>query len=258
MEPPPRRPWRPTRRPERDPSSRSTRIRGGRRPTRATRSRSRHYGFGFGLIPAYYSWYNPERSTASVTYVAADGSSKTHRAGGATATYVPAIQGAIEGLAARPDAGSLVEEGVASFRARDYQEANDRLRRAVPLQPDNGLVRFQYGLSQFALGDYEGAAYSLRRGLDLLPEWVRSGQSVVAQYGDEQDFLDHCASLRSHLRIYPDDVESRVVLGYVEFLSGRMQAADEAFARVAEARPDDPIAGHFRDEIRRIRDHVAH
>lgn len=203
-----------------------------------------------GVAPGYFPSFHAPRSSASVTTIRSDGTRTTVSS---RLDYVDAIGAALLDLRSRDEAARLVRDGVARFRERRYLDAADRFRRAIPLAPENGLPRFAHAMALFALGDYDGAAYDIRRGLDLLPDWSRSGQDLGAFYPDPQDLEDHLQALRSHCRIRPDDVEARAVLGYVELFSGDPDAARAAFEAVRAARDDDPLPDHFLREIEAIR-----
>lgn len=208
------------------------------------------YAPQYGVTPGHFPEWNVKRSSASVTYRTAGGGEQQISARPA---YVDAIGAAVERLHGNEQAGAFMQQGVASFRGRDYLAAAENFRRAVPLDPDNGLPRFAHGFAQFALGDYDGAAYSIRRGLDLLPDWNRSGQDLAAWYGAPLDLQDQLEALRSHCRLQRDDGEARAVLGYVELFTGDLERAAVTLEQVAAQRPDDPLPRHFLAEIERVR-----
>lgn len=223
------------------------------------------HAFGYGYAPnrlAEAGGGEAPRSSATVTTRATDGSvTRTLRVrsgdprGSATEETVtprwPAeVARAVTRIQERPDADAAMREGTELFRARRFADAAAWFRRAIPLDPDNGLPRLQYAHALFALADYEGAAHSLRRGLALLPSWPSSGHDLLALYSAPQDFADQLMSLRSHLRQAPDDPDAWLVLGYVRFFTDDHDSATAAFAALPE---DDPSAAALRREIARLR-----
>jgi len=235
------------------------------------------YAYDFGVYPGWYSTYYPTKSTAVVIVnYPPQGQAGTTRVYGTGAaarsvaraeeieaepvdvTYNPAISRAVDRIQDRPDMAGFMTNGTDLFRQRDYLGAASAFRRAAPLDPDNGLPRFSSAHAQFALGDYEGAAFNLRRGFDLTPEWLESGNDLrsayaSAQQGGAADFQDHLAALRSHVSVQPADATARFLLGYVEFFTGALDVAERQFEACIELDPTDPLPRRFVDEIRLIR-----
>ena len=229
------------------------------------------YAAAYGIVPSYYSWYYPPASSASVTYaVPVTGTMveqvvTTYSATGEIAQdgaaeaqpYSDSVTSAMESLQQNPDASTRMQHGTQLFKERKYADAEEQFRQAIPLDPDNGLPRFSQAHAMFALGNYQDSSYNIRRGLDLMPDWVSSGNDIRALYGSQQDFADHHASLSAHLRNQPDDGEAMVVKGYVEFFGGNLESSKTTFKNLAAARPDDPIGPHFLNEIDRIEAHLT-
>ena len=228
-----------------------------------------NYASAYGIVPTYYSWYYPPASSASVTYITSgDGTgtqATTYTATGETVAteatseqqpYSESVTTAMQSLQDNPDASERMLKGSQLFRDRRYADASDQFRRAIPLDPDNGLPRFSQAHAMFALGDYDNASYNLRRGLDLMPEWTSSGNNIRALYGSQSDFTDHLTALSAHLCSHPEDGEALAVHGYVLFFTGNLEGAEIAFRTFAESRPEDPLGPHFLEEIGRIQQHV--
>lgn len=197
-----------------------------------------------GLAPYYRGYYFGPDSTASV--------------GTAGRPLLPqAVQTDLEELAHEPRLAPAMKAGFACFRDRDYLAAATWFRQAIPLEPDEGLPRFAFAWSLFALGDYGGAMYSLRRGLDLLPDYASSGQDLRALYGEMRDFEDQRMALASTVRIDPKDREARALLGCVLFFSGDLDGADAALRPLLGKDGDDadPLPAHFLATIEAIRKH---
>ncbi|MFG0318674.1 MAG: hypothetical protein ACF8XB_15475, partial [Planctomycetota bacterium JB042] len=151
--------------------------------------------FGYGFAPLDpVGAPGPPHSSATVTTRATDGRttrtfrvrSGDARGAGTTETISPRwpadVVRAVERISARPDAAAAMRDGTAAFRAREFARAAERYRRAVPLDPDNGLPRLQLAIASFALADYEAAARALRRALELLPSWPAARPGRAAEY----------------------------------------------------------------------------
>ena len=223
-------------------------------------------GYGVHLDPALGA--DSPRSSATLTKRTNDGKRVrrlTVRSGGpaggsATVEVIepgprwPAgLKNAVERLTVRPDADTAMREGAALFAAREFAKAAARFRRAIPLDPDNGLPRLQHAHALFALADYEGAAYDLRRGTDLLPVWIDSGNDLASLYSSAQDLSDHVASLRAHLRQEASDADAWLVLSYVQLFTGHHDDAAASVSRLLELDPRGALGARLAQEISRRR-----
>jgi len=126
-----------------------------------------------------------------------------------------------------------LDEGAALFREGRYLEAFRKFRMAKLVDLTFGVSRFAYAHGLFALGIYDYAAFEIREGLRLLPEWVALGGDLKLMYGEEQDFVEQWDALVVHLKVLPRDEDALLVLGYVAFFSGDLYLADKAFEKLS-------------------------
>ena len=83
------------------------------------------------------------------------------------------------------------------------EEALDSIARARRLDPHNEAYHaYVEGLAKFALGQYQGAAVSLERALDLNPEFLMPGMPLAVAYAH----LDRLPEARAALKPYCEDV----------------------------------------------------
>ncbi len=228
------------------------------------------YASFYGVFPGYYPVYYPvATSSASVTYTvptSSAGQTTSEPVSSSqvqplqpapaqtspTSQYPATVTAAVDALEMNATAADRMKSGTQSFRDRAYLDAAKAFRQAIPLDVDNALPRFSFAHALFALGDYENAAYSVRRGLDLMPEWVTSGNNLWAAYGEPKDFRDQRFALASACVLNPTDAEALTLLGYVDFFTGNLAGSRAAFGKLAELRPDDPLAPFFLTEITRV------
>lgn len=203
-----------------------------------------------GIQPGHYSeWYGLE-SRATVHVVRAPAV-----AGGArtVTTYGSEITAAVLEFETRDKALEAMDAGMTRFRVRDYAGAAAAFVKAAPLAPDNALPHFGLGHALFALGAYEDAAYQLRRGFELMPQWLSSGTRLQDFYGEPRDFQDQCAALRAHRTIHPEDVDATLVAAYVALFMGDLEGAATTFDRLTKSDADRALAEAAMAEIARIR-----
>lgn len=237
-----------------------------------------------GIVARYDAWLNPEPSTVKVEKVRhtprtirvssrpidASGNpiepkggsnvstSVTRDASGATPEEPGGdgnpIAASADELSGSDRALSLLRDGHAGFLKRDYALAFDRFRQAAPLVAQNGLPRFQMTFSQFALGDYEGAMYSLRRGLDLLPEMATAGFDLPKLYGEPKDLEEHRRALESYVRIHPADREGHALLVWIDYCCGDLDAAERRALELTGGAGEDPLPDFLLERIRIARE----
>ncbi len=222
-----------------------------------------HFHFGYFPIynhyvyPYYVSYqpvYVPTYSTAVVYQPVYVEPAATEVAPAPTVGEVPPyLAQQLNELAGNETAITWLESGARKFKAGQFEEAADAFRRAMLLEPRNAVPKFALGHTLFALGDYTNAAFMLRRGMQILPQWPSVGTSLHELYGNPDDLAEHTIALRIFLDAQPGDGDARFLLGYVSFFSGDLDAADAAFQSVAATNPTSVETQAFLGRIAEIR-----
>lgn len=237
-----------------------------------------------GIVARYDAWLNPAPSTVTVEKVRhtprtirvssrpidaagnpiepASGSkvstavtnSTANRAGDPSNDGSNPITASGDELRDSDRALTMLRDGHAALVKRDYALAFEQYRQAAPLVPQNGLPRFQMTFAQFALGDYEGAMYSLRRGLDLLPEMATAGFDLPKLYGEPQDLEEQRRTLESYVRIHPADREGHALLVWIDYCCGDLDAAERRALELTGGAGDDPLPDFLLERIRIARE----
>lgn len=212
----------------------------------------RSFFASIGIVARYDVWLSPPGSTATVAAserkdgvvearsrdVEADGSPRERRDGDAEAE-----DPIVDAVRADPRAEELLTAGVAAFGAGEYDDAFDRLRRGCLLAKDSGLARHTFAIAQFALGDYQGAASSLRRAVELTPELPRMGLELAPLYAPtSRDLTDQRLALESHARLFPADRDAALLLAWIAAACGETAVARERFAALVATDPEDAVA----------------
>jgi tetratricopeptide (TPR) repeat protein len=84
-------------------------------------------------------------------------------------------------------AWKFIGYGDKNFALKKFPDAVDRYRKAVEAAPQLADAYFRLGFAQTALGRYESAAKSMRRGLELDPKWPQSGFKLDALFAGNDE-----------------------------------------------------------------------
>lgn len=71
------------------------------------------------------------------------------------------------------------------FRQQQYSQAHERYEHAILLAEDRAVAWFRKAFALAALGQYQPAARTLRRGLEIDLSWPAKGESLDDLYGSE-------------------------------------------------------------------------
>src|SRR5581483_12047284 len=86
-------------------------------------------------------------------------------------------------LASEPEMPAAnMQYGIAQARLRHFRQAVGPLQKAVKLQPDNGLGRYELGLALFETGDWKGAAPQFEAAVERAPRCADAHFSLAAVY----------------------------------------------------------------------------
>lgn len=86
-------------------------------------------------------------------------------------------------LKAKRHALRLLPQGDEFLRKRDYRRAASRYHSAVILAPDLAEAHFRLGYARAGQGEFEEAAQSFRKGLQIDPRWPTRGENLTEVYG---------------------------------------------------------------------------
>lgn len=225
------------------------------------------YGLGFGLGYTYstvyasdpyvgYVYTAPEYVPSYATYTEGDVAVPVTEA--AQPTQPQAAQPAppdqyregdreYQTLDTGVDQRAVVMEGNAAFAAGRYDEARDQYIRAVMNDERDGYAKVLYAWSNFALGDYEVAAVSIRRAMITTPDLADYPLDLRTLYPDRTVLDRQTEALVRFLADHPDRDDARLVWGYLLYSIGQAETAAAAFQGLAGAHPDDELLSQLRD-----------
>jgi tetratricopeptide (TPR) repeat protein len=167
----------------------------------------------------------------------------------------PKREGAAQPAPAPPSTPVLSEvelrlkEGDYYFKKGDYAKAVESFKKAVDAEPQAAAPRFALGEALFATGDYHYAAFSIRKGLELNPDWVRAKLDRREYYRSLEDYQAHLKKLEDYVRERPYDGSALFVLAYNRYFSDQKTEARELFQRVREVERQDAASELFLKEL---------
>jgi tetratricopeptide (TPR) repeat protein len=142
--------------------------------------------------------------------------------------------------AAAAAAQRYIGVGDTQFAKQKYSEANDRYRRAVRTSPQLADAWFRQGFALAGMGHYDMAATSLRRGLELKPDWPKSEFRLAALFGgDEAAKTAFLEGLAAAAEARPNNVDLLFLLGVCQHFDGQADRAATFLKRANELAPGD-------------------
>ncbi|MEE8170246.1 MAG: tetratricopeptide repeat protein [Phycisphaerae bacterium] len=149
----------------------------------------------------------------------------------------------------RVAAGSELSEGARLMKSRDYETAADVFFQAVLAEPSAGLPKLLFGHALCALGDYDYAAYVIRRAVDRLDDPVPADWSVDVLYADANEFERQIYKLHHHTQRHEADADAHFLLGYFRFFAGRPAEAARSLDHAIRLNASDRHASALRRRL---------
>lgn len=130
--------------------------------------------------------------------------------------------------------------GDAHFSNQNYADANDRYRKAATASPQLADSYFRQGYALMAMGRYDLAVGTIRRGLALAPGWPQSGFSNTELYGDNpQAKAGHLEALAAASEKEPHKADLLFLVGVLLHFDGKPDRARPFFERADQILADD-------------------
>ena len=127
------------------------------------------------------------------------------------------------------DARLTHAEGFAYLRSGQQERALRSFREAARMAPDNAVFQMDLAALQLETGDYRAAEASIARYRELQPESYRGLAVEVSAKSRLGDFDAARAAISEYARTYPDNPNSRILLGDVEFAAGNLESAQQHY-----------------------------
>ena len=133
-----------------------------------------------------------------------------------------------------------VERAHAQMKESHYGAADALYEAAMVMDADRPSALF--GRIYALLGDYRylQASLVLDRALKLHPDWVAEVPDIKAVYFKPETLMRIIDDLKTNLKDRPANVEANLLLGYINFASGKNDLAKPFLKQVAAVRGEKP------------------
>ncbi|MBI2804060.1 MAG: tetratricopeptide repeat protein [Planctomycetes bacterium] len=132
----------------------------------------------------------------------------------------------------RSEGEQLIDEGIASFRKREFGLALLRFRQAGEADPPGPRAGFYQAQANLAIGKYAQAADLLKDALRKNPDWPASNfRPKKDLYGDPADLMNLRKRLEQAQAADPNDADLLFLLGYLSWFDGQRDEAVALFNR---------------------------
>ena len=118
------------------------------------------------------------------------------------------------------NAGGKFAVWIGAGPPESLRQSDCALRKAVTLQPDNGMGHYELGLALFQTGDWKGAAPEFEAAVARAPRWADAHFSLAAVYARIERVPDAMTELDSTLSIAPDHYRANLLRGRISALQG--------------------------------------
>ncbi len=152
-------------------------------------------------------------------------------------------------------ANQFMKFGDAHFRAQEFSGAYERYKKAASAAPDVADAHFRQGFSLLALGKYESANKAFLRGLELKPDWARSGFRLDQLYGANRlAKANQLEKLAAAAGDDPRNARLMFLLGIDLFFDGQRERARKFFVRAGDMGENKAHLTGFLDALGPARD----
>jgi hypothetical protein len=143
-------------------------------------------------------------------------------------------------------AATYVDFGDARFREQKFHEAVQRYKTAARTAPDFAESHIKQGLALAASGRYALGVESLRRGLQLDPDWPSRGFALDDIYADNKAAkIGHFEALARTVLADRTDAGALYLLGVLMYFDGHQERAQKLLRRAAEMMGDETVVRPF-------------
>jgi tetratricopeptide (TPR) repeat protein len=194
------------------------------------------YAYGGGYYNPYYASsmampYDYSQPVVVTNYVTAPAVDQG---------IIPQVAAAPPPVAQSDAAQEQFDQGLAQFKAGNYQQALTQFDATLRQLPNDPVVHEVRALDLFALGQYQQAAASLNSLLATAPgmDWT----TMAGLYGNIDDYTEQLRALEQHCKANPQDASASFVLAYQYLVTGHQDAAVHALEAVVRDQPKDVVA----------------
>lgn len=133
----------------------------------------------------------------------------------------------------------ILQQGLQLFKQDKFNEAIQKLKEGILLEPEDGVIAILYGYALFAADKYSLATKALRRGMRSINDFTATPMDLREFYTKAEVLEKQITKLETWVKYHPEDLETLFLLGYVCFSTLRFDKAIDAFKLLRERNPLD-------------------
>jgi tetratricopeptide (TPR) repeat protein len=145
----------------------------------------------------------------------------------------------IEGETGKADAGTWYEQGLARYRAGDYEGAIEAFSMAIELKPEVPPAYSDRGATFIMLGDYERAVADFDAAIALDPDYARAYNNRGWAYYKLGDYAQALADLDQAIELDPNSAQAYFNRANVYEAQGDLEAAIADYGQSIAVDPRD-------------------
>gem|GEM_PF-1799462 len=129
--------------------------------------------------------------------------------------------------------------GISLIEFGSTERGKTELLRALGINPDNDVANLELGRIYEKEGRKHLAMKHLERALEVNPNLDRARYSIERVYYDNGLYPEAEEACRKFLELYPEDVQSLEILGWIYQRQERTEDMLEAYARLTSIKPEN-------------------
>ena len=131
------------------------------------------------------------------------------------------------------------------FFMGDFTRAGEAYRAAHKAKPEDAFAVFAQCHAAFANGEYRVAAGYLRSAMAAEPNWGLYDFHLQEFYGEIDDYRRQVKELQRQVEVRPNQAETRFLLAYIYYFSGRYADAADLLSELVRQDPKFTEANYF-------------
>jgi tetratricopeptide (TPR) repeat protein len=155
------------------------------------------------------------------------------------------------------EVAQLFSEALALEDSGRLTEAALRYERAIALEPEDPVLRFNLGNSLYAIGNAHRAAHCYREAVELDPDYAEAWNNLGNALAELRQFDDAIAALQTAIGIVPDYADAHFNLAEVLAQAGRDREAAEHQAAHERLNTADRLFAHRTQLLRIFREEAG-
>lgn len=139
------------------------------------------------------------------------------------------------------------QRGADAFAAGKYDDARRLFSQVMLADERDGYAKLLYGVSNFAMGEFEVASVAVRRALLTTDFLIERPLDVRTLYADQTDFETQLDRLVQYVTEHKNDNQAKFLLAYLYYSIGRSDTAAAMLTDLTASDASDTLAVKVRD-----------